>query len=173
MVSILWVLQLSNPVMIKRRRETIAVLDKVKDWNITFFCRVTIFISTALHIAAESNLKDPHCHSWKNHHLKTYNMQTIQSTSSYFPKPKIFGLMDGSEKGKISLGILQDNRSSCCNSETRTKLRSSFPSMETKNLTPTRKKKNPIDDKGERERKAESSLFIVQGAGFHQRLKYW
>jgi len=35
------------------------------------------------------------------------------------------------------------------------------------------RKKNPIDDKGERERKAESSLFIVQGAGFHQRLKYW
>jgi ankyrin repeat protein len=55
-------IQLSNPVMIKRRRETNAVLDKVKDWNITFFCRVTIFISTALHTAAESNLKDPHCH---------------------------------------------------------------------------------------------------------------
>ncbi len=65
MVPTLWVLQLSNPVMIKRRRETNAVLDKVKDWNITFFCRVTIFISTALHIAAESNLKDPHCHLLK------------------------------------------------------------------------------------------------------------
>jgi hypothetical protein len=36
------------------------------------------------------------------------------------------------------------------------------------------RKRNPIDDKeGEKERKAESSLFIVQGAGFHQRLKYW
>jgi hypothetical protein len=56
------VLQLSNPVMIKRRRETNAVPDKVKDSNVSFFCRVTIFISTAPHIAAESNLKDPHSH---------------------------------------------------------------------------------------------------------------
>jgi hypothetical protein len=81
--------------MIKRRRETNAVPDKVKDSNASFFCRVTIFISTALHIAAESNLKDP-----------SHDLQDANNTKHPLHTPlnsKISGLMDGSEKAKYRL----------------------------------------------------------------------
>jgi hypothetical protein len=90
--------------MIKRRRETNAVPDKVKDSNVSFYCRVTIFISTALHIAAESNLKDPHCNLLTK--LPSQNLQHANNTNHPLHTPlnsKISGLIDGSETAKYRL----------------------------------------------------------------------
>jgi len=167
--------------MIKRRRETNAVPDKVKDSNVSFYCRVTIFISTALHIAAESNLKDPHCNLLTK--LPSQNLQHANKTKHPLHTPlnsKISGLIDGSETAKYRLEYFSTTEQAAATQKHGPICDHHFhPSREKKpealkESHQQEGKRNRVHEKeGERERKVEGSLFIVLGADFHQRLKYW